>query len=145
MSTWPTDTDLTARFKHPANASVLELLERDYPWSVHGDLAEELLVMAEAIPEAERYCPDISRFGYWALYTKEKIIFALAIGMQHLSLRLPGQGDAVVSDGGAPSKELGLGWYDFSVFEGDKKSTNSRIGRWLRFAFELASNEKNVV
>lgn len=144
MSTWPTDKDLAVRFNHPANAAVLAFLQREHPWSAHDDLAEELFVAAQQIPEIESYCPDLTRYAYVALYTKTQVIFALAVGMNQLSLRLSEKGQAAMCDGARPSRNLGPEWYEFPVFTGDTTANRARIGRWLRVAYDLARGVESI-
>ena len=144
MSTWPADKDLAGRFCHPANAAVLAFLQQEHPWSAHDDLAEELFVAAQQIPEAESYCPDLARYAYVALHTKARVIFALAVGMNRLSIRLSEHGQTALSDGAMPSRNLGPEWYAFPVFTGDVSANRARIGRWLKVAYDLACRHESI-
>ncbi|MDH3546389.1 MAG: hypothetical protein OEN22_04780 [Gammaproteobacteria bacterium] len=139
MSTWPADIDLGQRFSHPANAGILGFLEAKYPFSAHGDLAEELLVLAKEIPEAHSYCPDNANFAYWFLYANSGVIFAFAIDMWKLSFRLPGCATDALADGGVCQEEFGSDWFAFEAFGGRRDERRIRSSYWLKKAFTLAN------
>ncbi len=141
MSTWPADRDLAQRFPHPANARVIRYLQREEPWSAHGDLADELFLAARDLPGVSRYCPDPDAYAYWMLSTSNGVIFALAVGMSSLQLRLPEASAAAAKDGAARSADLGLDWLSFEVFGSDMPRARARLAQWMRRAHALASSE----
>lgn len=138
MSTWPADADLRERFSHPANSGILGYLDGNYPFSAHGDLAEELLVLSRQVPDANKYCPSNPQYAYWFLYANSGVIFAFAVGMRKLSFRLPGCDSEVLSDGGEHHLKLGPGWFQFDAFGGDREARRLRLSGWLKMAHEQA-------
>jgi len=139
LSTWPADLDLRERFSHRYNSGILGYLEGIYPFSAHGDLAEELLVLARDVPDANSYCPNKSLYAYWFLYANTDVIFAFAVDMRKLSFRLPGCALDVLADGGERHEELGSDWFRFEAFLGHRNERRSRLSRWLKRAYAFAT------
>ena len=87
--------DLTEeRFKIPANHAVIEYIRRANPFA-HSDIGDLLITLAKRIPDTYYYCPSYRSCAYVVAHTKADVIFAVALGMLSIDVRLPA---AIVTD-----------------------------------------------
>ena len=81
---WPLDD----RFRITDNRAILAFIERVNP-SAHDDVASILTRSAEDLRGVKWYCPDVHRYAYFVLHTRQQRIFAIAFGMNAIAFRLP--------------------------------------------------------
>lgn len=132
MSKWTVDP----RFHTPANSSVLRFIHREQP-SAHSDVADELIRAAAGVAGLHHYCPDPSRYAFFALHLDDLTIVGLAFGQSGIAFRLPkSQVDEAIRDRGVVSPELGDGWIRFDPWPVDEKLAESRrrLARWCAVA-----------
>jgi hypothetical protein len=132
--------DLESRFPNPENRCAITYLKERAP-SAHGDLAEQLSTAAAGLQECELYCPSPGEFSYCMLHSRSGVIFALALGMRHLSFRLaPDDIPKAIASGGQAQPELGAGWVAFEAFSGARPVAEvvSELRSWCGCAYRLA-------
>lgn len=129
-----------AELQLPANAAVVEFLERGSP-SAHTDVASELDLAVRGLPGTRTVCPDPAGGAWVAASTSKLRIFALAHGMSALCVDV-GAGDleAALADRAAPAPELGPGWVRFDPFDAEEPQAKmrARLHRWCMIAFQRA-------
>jgi hypothetical protein len=130
---WPLDDKfLTAR-----NAAILAFIRRQQP-SAHSDVASVLTASAGGLAGVQWYCPDVHRYAYMVLHSRDNTIFGIAYGMQSLAFRLPpGMIPEAVTSGGSVDAAIGDEWVLFPPWgqarpEGD-------LQRWCKIAYFYAA------
>jgi hypothetical protein len=124
---------LDARFRTAANRDVLAFLEREQP-SAHSDVASALTESARQLSDVAWYCPDVHRYAYVVLHTREQTIFGLAFGMATLAYRLPARViQEAAADGGTITPGMGEGWVCFKPW-----GSSADLRRWCKTAHDHA-------
>jgi hypothetical protein len=109
--------DLTEeRFKIPANHAVIEYIRRANPFA-HSDIGDLLITLTKRIPNTHYYCPSYRSCAYVVAHTKADVIFAIALGMLSIDLRLPTTlvTEAIASGSGKASS-IGDDWLSVTPF-----------------------------
>jgi len=136
-------TELQRRFSGNQNVEVVGFLTREHP-SAHSDVTDELSKAAEGLPGVGWFCPDVQRYAYLVLHSKQDLIFGIAIGMSGLVLKLPAdQNPAARLDGGEPRPEIGSGWICFNPFASptNMAGTRAKLRHWCRVAFYNSASD----
>lgn len=104
--------------------------------SAHSDIALPLARAIRLLPTAQLYCSDRERFGYVVAHTRGTI-FAFAVGMSSIALRLPLSHTGAALDGGAePVPSAGEEWLSFKLF--GPSGWDGRLTEWLQIAHQHA-------
>jgi hypothetical protein len=104
--------------------------------SAHSDLAESLLQAATPLGDVQSFCPDLAGYGYVLLAT-QSIVFAFAVGMDQIGVRLDGRYKRVaIETGGRAADEVGHDWAAFRLFRPDFPAVDLRF--WARKAYAIA-------
>jgi hypothetical protein len=126
-------TPIPEAIKGERNASVLIFLN---PLSAHSDISEPLHWAQQKLPGTKLYCPDWHSYLYVLAYTHQTV-FAFAIGMNSIGVRLPPElWKAAGEDGGDPCEAVGPEWTLFKPFG----HTAPDIHRWLKAAYHYTLN-----
>lgn len=136
-------TELQRRFSGDQNVEVVGFLTREHP-SAHSDVTDELQKAAVGLPGVGWFCPDVQRYAYMVLHSKQDLIFGIALGMSELVLKLPeDQIAAAVRDGGEPRLDIGNHWIRFNPFVSSVSmaDTRSKLRHWCRVAFHRSASD----
>ncbi|HOW64185.1 MAG TPA: hypothetical protein P5186_23960 [Candidatus Paceibacterota bacterium] len=115
------------------NQRVLEHLDG---LSAHSDLADALRTALKPLGDVQLYCPDWRQYRYVAASTCG-VIFAIAVGMNKIGLRLDQRMKSRALTTGAESlDELGNEWVSFLLFRDDWPRTDLEF--WARKAYVAA-------
>ena len=126
---WPlVDKFLTAR-----NEAILTFVRREQP-SAHSDVASALTESAKGLAGAQWYCPDVHRYAYTILHSRDNTIFGIAFGMQSLAFRLPpAMIPEAVASGGSVDAGIGDEWVLFSPW--GQARPGGDLKRWCKAAY----------
>jgi hypothetical protein len=137
----PWDTrELLLRFNKPQNKNVIHYLIAEHP-SAHSDCTEELFLASHYISNRQSFCPKPQAYAYIFLHTTDNIIYALAVGMNTLTFRLPPTvRTEALGNGGTLFHGLSDEWISFEAFHLDKPLSEARaaMARWCRHAHDFA-------
>lgn len=134
---WPVDE----KFRIPANRDIVAFIERNPTLSAHSDVASLLTDSAKELRGAGRYCPDLHACAYFALYTMERKIFAVAYGMSALVFRLPRRHHArALAAGGVTCYAIGEEWIDFG-----SRGRDTDLREWCCLAYESAVESEKPI
>lgn len=115
----------------PHDASDDAVLRYLHGQSAHSDVVERLWLAVRHLPGALLHCPDPARYA-WVLAHDAGRVFAFAIGMHGIGVRLPATlVDAARAEGVEPIIELD-GWWLLRLFDGP--SLAERSGYWVAHA-----------
>ena len=133
------------KFKTIANREVLSFLMECSP-SAHSDLVDEFRFAAQSAPGVHFYCPDTSKYAFFAAHLTDYTIVALALGMRKIVFRLPESliFDAA-QDGGVSFPEIGPEWVSFTLASSNESEIESRrkLGHWFRKALQTNAKRES--
>lgn len=115
----------------PHDASDRAVLHHLQGQSAHSDVVDLLWHAVQPLPGARLHCPDPARHA-WVLAHDAGRVFAFAIGMHGIGVRLPaGLDDAACVEGAEPIAGLD-GWWLLRLYDGP--SLAERSGYWVAHA-----------
>jgi hypothetical protein len=118
------------------NATNIPVLDYIKDMSAHSDVGEVLLKAVKPLGDVQTFCPDWAQCRYVVVSAKG-VIFAFAIGMNTIALRLnPPLNTRALTTGGAPVPELGDAWVKFILFRDDWPEFDLTF--WARKAYVYA-------
>jgi hypothetical protein len=104
--------------------------------SAHSDIADALVTALKSLGGVQLFCPDWRQYRYVVASTKG-VIFALALGMNTIGLRLDERMKArALACGGMRDPECGNGWVSFTLFRDDWPNVDLEF--WARKAYVAA-------
>lgn len=112
------DPELDGVFKIPQNREAIAYLRSRSP-SAHSDLAEELIIAGKSMPKYSMYCPNGAACSYLFLHTRSHVIYAVAVGMSTLLLRMPKGQRAAPKSWKSQDANIGKEWLPFNPFNPD--------------------------
>ena len=116
--------------KTDRNDVVLAFIE---PLSCHSDILGPLETSLSVFSDVKAFCPDSRSFRYFLFYV-DNIVFAFAVGMQNVYLKLPEYSrESAIENGGAVFQEAGDNWYSFSW-------GMEEMSYWSKIAYENAKH-----
>lgn len=120
--------EIPEHLKTNENKKLLNFIQ---PYSCHGDITEPLERELSEYEGVRSFCPDGKNFKYCFWYL-ENTIFAFAIGMNNIYLRLPKKyaGQAAENNAEAYLK-AGDEWFSFVY-------NNKSLGSWVKIAYDYA-------
>jgi len=119
----------------PHDASDRAVLRHLHGQSAHSDVVERLWYAVQPLPGALLHCPDPARHA-WVLAHYGGRVFAFAIGMHGIGVRLPaGLAEAARAEGAEPIAGLD-GWWLLRLYDGP--SLAERSGYWVAHAHARA-------
>jgi len=120
----------------PTNLQTLEnkiVIEYLRPLSCHSDIIENLANCLNKYSDVKSFCPDDKNFKYCFWYVGDSI-FAFAVGMQNVYLRLPKEKQQKAELSIATKcDEAGNEWYSFLYNE-------KLLETWSDYSYEYAKN-----
>jgi len=132
--------DIPAGLKTSINRKVLNYIEG---LSAHSDIADALETALKPLGDVQLFCPDWQRYRYVVASTNS-VIFALAVGMNVVGLRLDERMKArAVASGGLPYPECGNDWVSFTLFRDDWPKVDLEF--WARKAYVAAREREGGV
>ena len=142
MANWP----IEVKFGIITNKEVLSFLKKGSP-SAHSDLVDEFRLAAQSAPGVHFYCPDTSKYAFFATHLADYRIVALALGMRKIVFRLPKSlASDAVQNGGVLFPEIGPEWVSFTLASNNEPESESRrkLGHWFRKALATNAKKKSV-
>lgn len=101
--------------------------------SAHSDIADALATALRPLGDVQLFCPDSQRYRFVVASTK-RVIFALAVGMNTIGLRLDERMKArALASGAMPYPECGNEWVSFTLFRDDWPKVDLEF--WARKAY----------
>ena len=121
--------------RNPANLSVLDYVGE---LSAHSDVAEALTSAVSRLGDIRLYCPDSAAYRY-VLASTQRVIFALAVGMNTVAFRLDeALRRRALETGGRALPEAGPEWVSFTLFRNDWPDVD--LPFWALKAYGFARN-----
>ena len=108
--------DIPAGLETSINREVINHIEG---LSTHSDIADALATALKPLGDVQLFCPDWQQYRYVVASTKS-VIFALAVGMNTIGLRLDERMKArALASGAMPYPGCGNEWISFTLFRDD--------------------------
>lgn len=129
--------DIPAELKTRINREVFNYVQDK---SAHSDVADALGKALKPLGDVQLFCPDWGAYRYVLASTKG-IIFAVALGMNTVGLRLDERMKTrALASGGEPYPECGNEWVSFTLFRDDWPEVDLEF--WARKAYVAAREVK---
>jgi hypothetical protein len=123
----------------PLNADLLRFVAGK---SAHSDVSQALDEAMRSLGDVQEFCPEPSQYRY-VLYSTQGVVFAFAVGMDAIGLRVgPSCLERAIRAGASGMAEIGEDWALFTLFRSNCPDVDLKF--WALEAYAFARALKKV-